>query len=324
MFSKVLVIGGAGFIGSHTVDHLLAGGHEVTCVDDLSTGSLANLTTALEHPSFQFIQADILVPGELEKIGKAARPEAMIHLAGLVSVTKAETEPTINFRLNIQGTHMACEVARNQGIRRLIFSSSAATYGDHQRIPLKERYPPRPVSQYGSSKLASEVIIKSYADSFGIETASLRYFNVYGPRQDPNSPYSGVISIFADRFQKRLPVTVFGDGTQTRDFVSVYDVARANCIAATGVATDSSAPLNICTGRRRSLNELIQIFQDLHPHEGQTVYQKFRAGEIIHSGGDPSRTRDVLGFSTNVTLEAGIRDLIDSAKPVRNAELVAA
>ena len=309
MQKLVLVTGAAGFIGSHTTELLLAKGFVVVGVDDLSTGSLENLGEVLGNPDFHFVEGDITEPGALNGVMMNHRPEAVIHLAGLVSVVRGQQDPSLNFRLNLESTHLVCEAARSSQVRRVVFASSAAIYGDCPDVPLDEYAPAMPISLYGAAKLASEQLMGGYSASFGMEVTCLRYFNVYGPRQDPKSPYSGVISIFSDRFHQGAPVTVFGDGSQTRDFVSVYDVAKANVAAATGTGV-GRASLNVCTGQRRSLVELLAIFQDLYPQAPSPVFSPARAGEILHSGGNPRRTREVLGFKPSLRLEDGIRDLV--------------
>ena len=313
MQSKVLITGAAGFIGSHTTDRLLSMGHEVIGVDDLSTGSIRNLADARTHDGFEFVKKDVLAPDVLNHLCETFRPDAIIHLAGLVSVTKAEEEPWLNFRLNIEATQVICETAREWGVKRVVFSSSAATYGDNTEQPLRETTLTHPLSLYGAAKQASEILIGAYENCFGLETMCLRYFNVYGPRQDPRSPYSGVISIFTDRFARGLPVTVYGDGFQTRDFVSVRDVARANSLAATGSSVSSSLPVNICTGKSRSLNELLDILENLYPDAPDREYRDARPGEIIHSAGVSDRAAHVLGFEAEIPLEEGIRELIQPA-----------
>jgi len=186
----------------------------------------------------------------------AKKPDAIIHLAALVSVQESMTNPDLNYALNIHATHLVAEAARRHAVHRIVFASSAAIYGDTTDFPIRESTDKKPISPYGSAKLASEAILLGHGAAFGLTVRCQRYFNVFGPRQDPASPYSGVISIFDRRYRDGKGVTIYGDGQQTRDFISVHDVARANVLAATA-PTVSSGVANICTGRATSLLEVI-------------------------------------------------------------------
>ena len=308
--NTILITGAAGFIGSHTVDRLLADTDcKIVAVDDLSTGKLSNLSDALNHSRFHFQNGDIRESGLLDGLCDLHKPSAIIHLAGLVSVSRAEKDPALNFDLNLHCTHRVAEAARNNGVTRIVFASSAACYGESDVLPLNEDQPVTPISMYGMAKLASEKLLTGYSKSYGIDTVCLRYFNVYGPRQDPNSPYSGVISRFADAFAGGIPATLFGNGTQTRDFVSVLDVARANCIAATASRIESGVR-NICTGKRCRLLDILGTFQALTPDAPAARFAPARVGDIHDSCGDPKLARQDLGFTSTVQLEEGLRDLI--------------
>lgn len=307
--SRILITGGAGFVGSHTVDRLLAMGCRVIVADDLSTGHLSNLRAASESRNFKFIRVDITAPGALDRLVESQQPDAIIHLAGLVSVVRAQDDPELNFRLNLLSTHLVAEAARRHGVRRIVFASSAAIYGDHPDLPLTESILPRPISLYGMAKRASEELLQGYGASFGIETVCLRYFNIFGPRQDPKSPYSGVISIFSDRFAADQPVTIYGDGRQTRDFIAVEDIARANALAAT---LPDLTPMicNICTGRPRPLLSILDVFRSVYPDAPPHRMESARDGEIRHSCGSPDRAAKQLGFRATTDLETGLRALI--------------
>jgi len=303
------VTGAAGFIGSHTVDRLLKEGHTVIGVDNLSTGRLSNLTNVKRSPRFHFVRADLMTDELMVRLCREHSVDSIIHLAGLVSVVEAQNKPSHNFTLNLHATHIVGEAARAAGVRRVVFASSAATYGDCPEIPLRENAQSNPLSVYGSAKLASEKYLLGFR-AYEMEVIFTRYFNVYGPRQDPKSPYSGVISIFSDRFRRGEPIQIFGDGKQTRDFISVFDVARANCLAATKEGAIQSGPINICTGQRRELNEMVEIFQDLFPNSPKPIKQPFRSGEILDSCGDPEYAAHSIGFRSEITLEQGIRQLM--------------
>lgn len=306
-----MVTGAAGFIGSHTVDRLLAEGHHVYGIDDLSTGSIDNLKGAMEHPNFELLVQDLVQPRFLEYFCKRYSPDAIIHLAALVSVVKAEEDPELNFRLNIQATHAVAEAARRSGVGRIVFASSAAVYGDTPEPPIREISEPNPIGNYGTAKLIGEFLLKQVTRSYGITTVRNRYFNVFGPRQDPSSPYSGVISLFTDRFSRGEPVTIFGDGGQTRDFVSVHDVAAANTIAATRDHVETGS-YNICTGQSRSLLELVDILQEVYPGSPSPRFADDRPGDIRDSLGCPNLAKEGLGFAAGVSFRDGIAELTAS------------
>lgn len=311
---RFLFTGGAGFIGSHVVDCLLQQGHEAIAVDDLTTGRPENLRSAALKENFRFSFGDICEPGILEALCEKFQPDAIIHLAGLVSVIRADQEPDLNFRLNLESTQRVVEAARKTGVSRIVFSSSAAVYGDTEDLPIVEGAEKSPINLYGSAKLLSEQLLAAHAATFDLSCVSLRFFNVYGPRQDPRSPYSGVMSIFADRFKRDLPVTVFGNGTQTRDFVSVFDVARAVAKAASAEEI-SSGEYNVATGRAVRILDILEAFQTMYPSAPSPQFETARSGEIMHSLADPSKAADELGFQARVSLQYGIRSLVSGGLP---------
>lgn len=305
---RVLVTGAAGFIGSHVVEEFLASGWEVVAVDDLSTGFAAHLKRSARDERFVFEFADITEHGILSGLCARYRPNAIVHLAGLVSVERAESEPSENFRLNVESTHLVAEAARLHGASRIVFASSAAVYGDSPTLPANEGERTKPSNLYGMAKRASEEILGGYSESFGIETACLRFFNVYGPRQNPDSPYSGVLSIFAKRFREREPVTIFGDGTQTRDFISVTDVARAVFLA-TSTEGLRREILNVCTGKAASLVDIVSHFRSIFPESPAARFAPPRMGDILHSVGDPRRMRETTGFEATDSIENRLGEL---------------
>lgn len=306
--STIVVTGAAGFIGSHTVDQLLYRGHRVIGVDNLSTGAKANLSRAYNSPNFELHQRDILEPSLMNALCKQVKPDAIIHLAALVSVARAEEEPQFNFQLNVQATQVVAEAARLAGVPRVVFASSAAVYGNNPEMPLTEKSATEPVGHYGTTKLMSEMLLHQYGRSYGITTVCNRYFNVFGPRQDPSSPYSGVISLFTDRFAKERPVTIFGDGQQTRDFVSVHDVSYANTLAALTPNVESGS-YNICTGQAHSLLDLISTLQKDYGRSQPPHFDAPRGGDIKHSLGSPDLAAEKLGFKAHIDFDRAISEL---------------
>ncbi|MEI2742992.1 MAG: NAD-dependent epimerase/dehydratase family protein [Candidatus Competibacter sp.] len=309
MTSSYLVTGAAGFIGSHSVEWLLGQGQRVVGVDNLRTGHLENLAAARASPNFEWVLADAGDEATMRALFERYRFAGVLHLAALVSVPESFRDPALNARLNLITTDTLAQLCLEFSCKRVVFASSAAVYGTAAALPNQESATPQPQSPYAAAKLASEVMLLGYAASFGLEAACLRYFNVYGPRQDPSSPYSGVLSIFTDRFQQGLPVTVYGDGEQTRDFISVKDVARANGQALTG-ARLASGRYNVCTGRAVSLNQVLAIYRELFPDVPPAGYADARVGDIRESLGDPSRLKELLKFQAQIAFDRGLRDLI--------------
>ncbi len=304
--STVLVTGAAGFIGSHTCDRLLAAGHTVVGLDNFRTGQRANLASASARPGFRLVEADLCAPGVLDALVAETRPEAMIHLAALVSVQESVQNPALNFELNLRGTQLVAEAARVHRVARVVFASSAAVYGDTPTLPLAERAGAlRPISPYGAAKLASESLLLGYAAAYGFTVRCHRYFNVYGPRQDPHSPYSGVISVFCDKLRAGISPTIFGDGEQTRDFVAVDDVARANVLAISAPQLGSGV-VNICSGQATSLNRLVGILRGLIAGAPAATHAAAKPTDIRHSLGAPGLARNEFAFATEVSLETGL------------------
>lgn len=306
--ARILITGAAGFIGSHTADLLLQEGHSVLGLDNFRTGRRENLERALRHPSFELAQADVAEPGRLGAAAASFRPQALIHLAALVSVPESIAKPEENERLNFGATRLVAEAARAHRIATIVFASSAAVYGGGAPLPVSEQAPCSPMSPYGEAKLRSEALLIEMAREGGPLVRCLRYFNVYGPRQDPSSAYSGVISRFAAAMAAGRPPTILGDGEQTRDFVYVGDAARANLLASTAPGR-SPAVMNICTGRACSLNGLFAAMADAWGFRGAAVHAAPRPGDIRHSLGEPGRARREIGFTAVTTLEEGLRAL---------------
>jgi len=303
-----LVTGAAGFIGSHSVEGLLAQDCRVIGVDNLRTGHLENLEIARTSPRFEWILADASDEAAMRALFEQHRFTGVLHLAALVSVPESFREPALNYRLNLAAADSIARLCLEFECRRLVFASSAAVYGAAAALPNRESATPRPQSPYAAAKLAAEVMLLGYAASYGLEAVCLRYFNVYGPRQDPSSPYSGVLSIFTDRFQRGLPVTVYGDGEQTRDFISVRDVAEYNGQALTRQDVVVGR-YNVCTGHAVSLKQVLAIYRELFPSAPPTEFASGRIGDIRHSLGDPALLREMLQFSAQTEFAQGLREL---------------
>lgn len=304
-----LVTGAAGFIGSHSVDLLLASGHAVIGLDNLRTGRLANLEQALRSGRFTFVEGDAADEATVDAVFAGRRIDGVLHLAALVSVPESFREPALNFRTNVAATDVVARACLRHGCPRVVFASSAAVYGDRAELPNRESAAPQPMSPYAAAKLASEELLLGYAASYGLHAVCFRYFNVYGVRQDPGSPYSGVLSIFTDRFAAGLPVTVYGDGEQTRDFVSVHDVARANATALIAEAAGSGR-FNVCTGVAVSLNRVLDVYRRLYPSSAGVAYAEARVGDIRHSCGDAGALAKRFDVRARVEIEAGLGALV--------------
>jgi UDP-glucose 4-epimerase len=307
----VVVTGGAGFIGSHTVDRLIGAGHRVTVLDDFRTGKRSNLAQHAGNAQLSVIVCDVShgIFAALAPVTAAHGPvERIVHLAAQVSVVNSVANPLVDMQVNYGGTLHVLEYARATGAAKVVFASSAAVYGDVVAMPVDEDTPTRPVSPYGIDKLASEHALDYYAAVHGVPTTALRFFNVYGPRQDPSSPYSGVISIFADRARAGRPLTIFGDGGQTRDFVYVGDVVRA--IAAGLGDAGNRTVANVGTGREITVLELARTVVELCGGKSAIDHAPARAGEILKSRARVDRLRDALGITAETTLLDGLRETL--------------
>ncbi|HMG20147.1 MAG TPA: SDR family NAD(P)-dependent oxidoreductase [Kofleriaceae bacterium] len=306
-----VVTGGAGFIGSHTVDRLLAAGHRVVVLDDFRTGKRANLAHHAGSDRLDVIACDVShgIFTALAPITAAHGPvERIVHLAAQVSVVHSVQNPLVDMQVNYGGTLHVLEYARATRVKKVVFASSAAVYGEVATMPVGEDTPTRPVSPYGIDKLASEHALDYYSAVHGVPATSLRFFNVYGPRQDPSSPYSGVISIFADRARAGRAITIFGDGGQTRDFVYVGDVVRA-IVAALGDAGDRVIA-NVGTGGEITVLALARSIVELCGGKSPIEHLPARAGEILRSRARVDRLRDALGVVAETSLVDGLRETL--------------
>jgi nucleoside-diphosphate-sugar epimerase len=303
--SVCLVTGGAGFIGSHLVEALLARGDRVRVLDNLSSGYLENLSAVIDQ--IELIEGDIRDEPTTQKA--TAGVDFVFHLAALVSVPQSMAAPVEAESINAIGTLNVLQAAKTAGVRCVVLSSTCAIYGDEPTLPKTETMQPQPQSPYAISKLAAENYSQLFHEAFALKTVILRYFNVFGPRQDPSSPYSGVISIFVDKLSQGFAPTIFGDGQQTRDFVFVGDVVRANLLAA---ATQQAAGqvFNIGTGRPVTINQLFENLCRLFECDMAPPYDAPRPGDIVHSYADPTQAQTILRWSPQVSLEEGLRQLM--------------
>lgn len=299
--SKALVTGGAGFIGSHLVDTLVTEGCDVVVLDDLSSGSLSNLKHVKDK--ITFYQGNIKDQKILMKAAKNC--EVIFHQAAMVSVTKTVDNPVDSAFINDMGTLFVLESARQNKVKRVVLASSSAVYGDDPFLPKHENMSPKPMSPYAVQKLTGELNAHIYHDLYGIETVCLRYFNVYGPRQDPSSPYSGVISIFMTRAVSKKPPVIYGDGKQYRDFVFVKDVVKANLLAAT--KDDAAGQIfNIGTGKQVSINSLWDMISLFSGLKVEPEYTPMRPGDILESVASIEQAKSALGFEPDYLFEKGL------------------
>jgi UDP-glucose 4-epimerase len=303
-----IITGAAGFIGSHLTEQLLAEGHSVTAVDNLTTGSLNNLPN---HPRLQFLQKDILTCQPEDFNGKV---DGIAHLAATPSVMESWWQPLEKHHNNLSATVAVIQLCQALGIPKLVFASSAAVYGGQISLPIAEHHPTAPMSPYGLQKLVSEKYANLFAQQLGFSFVGLRLFNVFGPRQRPNSPYSGVISIFVSAMQQGLPITIYGDGTQTRDFIYVKDVAIAFTKALTTPMTSGeSLTCNIGTGNSISLMQLVNSLKPCFPGWNADVrFAPTRTGDIQHSQADISQADSRLGFSARWSIQSSMQPFVQS------------
>jgi UDP-glucose 4-epimerase len=306
--AKVCVTGAAGFIGGHLVEALLAEGHEVVGLDDLSSGKRENLP---ENSGFSFVEGSIADPRAAEAaIGGA---KWVFHLAAIPSVPLSMREPVRTNAVNVGGTVNVLESARRFGAERVVLACSCAAYGDGPEQPKHEGLPPRPMSPYAAQKIAAELYAQTWSRAYGLPCVALRFFNVYGPRQDPRSEYAAAIPRFATRLLAGERPIVYGDGLQTRDFVHVTDVVRAIRLAAVAERAAGEV-INVASGRSASLIELIGILKQVIGSTGEIEHQAPRAGDLRASSADISKARELLGYEPRVQLEDGLASLVESLR----------
>ena len=306
---KYLVTGGAGFIGSHITRTLLERGNQVRILDNFSSGKRENL----KGLDIELIEGDLR---DTSKVAEAVKGmDIVFHEAAFVSVPESMEKPLECLDVNVTGTSIVFEAARKAGVKRVVVASSAAVYGDSEAYPLSEETPLRQLSPYATSKRIDEKYAELFTNQFGLEVAALRYFNVYGPRQRPDSMYAAAVPIFIRRMLDNKPITIYGDGGQTRDLVNVRDVVQANLLASEHPAAPGKV-FNVCTGVETRLLDLLDILYEIFPNAPKHVHAEPRAGDIYRSIGTPKKIVETLGFKPNVTLAEGLKEAVEE---MRNA-----
>jgi UDP-N-acetylglucosamine/UDP-N-acetyl-alpha-D-glucosaminouronate 4-epimerase len=308
-----LVTGGAGFIGSHLTEELVRRGHRVRVADSLVTGRRSNL----DHvPDIEFLEGDL---AELDVARQAVKDvDFVLHQAAIPSVPRSVSDPITSNRANVDGTLNVLVAARDARVRRLVFAGSSSAYGDTPTLPKHEGMPNTPLSPYALQKVVGEQYLQMFTKLYGLETVSTRYFNVFGPRQDPSSPYSGVISVFATALLDGRSPTIFGDGEQTRDFTYIANVVDG-VLRACEADDASGQVINVATGGRVSLNTLFETMRQLIGVDVQPLYAEPRAGDVRDSQADITKARRILGYEPSVSFEEGLRKTVEWYRASRTA-----
>jgi nucleoside-diphosphate-sugar epimerase len=306
-----LVTGGAGFIGSHLSEELIRRGHRVRVADSLVTGKLSNL----DHlPAVELLQGDLADPEFARRA--VAGADFVLHQAALPSVPRSVKDPITSNRANVDATLNVLVASRDAGVKRVVFAGSSSAYGNTLTLPKHEEMPNSPLSPYALQKVVGEQYLQMFTALYGLETVTIRYFNVFGPRQDPSSPYSGVISLFATALLENRSPTIYGDGEQTRDFTYVANVVDG-VLRATDAPGASGQIINVATGHRISLNQLFEAMRRLIGADVKPHYATLRAGDVRDSQADITRARDILGYEPIVSFEEGLRRTVDWYRTLR-------
>ena len=303
---RYVVTGGAGFIGSNTVDELVRRGETVIVLDDLSSGKEDNLAEV--RSKISFIKGSIT---DLEAVRKAMQSaDYVIHLAARTSVPRSVKDPIDTNKINVEGTLNVLVAARDAKVKRLVFAASSSAYGETPTLPKVETMQPEPISPYGVAKYAGELYSQTFGRVFGLENVSLRYFNIFGPRQDPDSPYSGVLAKFCTAFLEKTQPLVFGDGEQSRDFTFVENAVAANLLACEA-PNASGKVFNVGTGTRITLNQTLALLANLTGNKLETKYEPSRDGDIRDSQANITQAREILNYEPLVNFEEGLRRTIE-------------
>jgi nucleoside-diphosphate-sugar epimerase len=305
---RVLVTGGAGFIGSHLVEELLRVGASVRVLDNFSSGKRENLETF--HGDLEILEDDLR---NTEAVKAATRDvELVFHLAAFISVPQSMVDPEECFAINVAGTVKLLEAARRAGVRKVVLSSSTAVYGNPDKFPTDEETPLHPLSPYALSKQVNELYGRLYTQTFKLPVTALRYFNVYGPRQRPDSAYAAAISIFSRKLVNGETITIYGDGKQSRDFIFVKDVVNANLLAAKSDA--AGEVFNVCTGCETTLLDLLETLSEVSTHQPKVRFEAPRPGDIYRSKGNPNKAAEILGFRAGTSLANGLAQTVEWMK----------
>ncbi len=302
---KVIITGGAGFIGSHLAEELVKRGYYVVILDNLSTGKRENITELLKNGNVEFIQGSITDLSLLQPMFRGV--QYVFHQAALGSVPRSVANPLASHETNITGTLNVLLAARDNKVKKVILASSSSVYGDTPTLPKKEDMPPHPLSPYAVTKLSGEYYSQVFQEVYQLPTVCLRYFNVYGPRQDPNSQYAAVIPNFIKKANNSESPVIFGNGEQTRDFTFVKDVVAANILAA---ESEICGLFNISRGESVTINQIAKLISDLVENRVKPIYQKPRPGDVLHSLADVSRARS-FGYKSQYTLDMGLAETIN-------------
>jgi nucleoside-diphosphate-sugar epimerase len=312
---RFVVTGGAGFIGSNTVDELVKRGHSVVVLDDLSAGKEENLSEV--RNKITFIKGSI---ADMETVRKAMHEaEYVLHLAARTSVPRSVKDPIESNRVNIDGTLNILVAARDAKVKRVVFAASSAAYGETPTLPKVETMPAVPISPYGITKFVGEMYLQVFGRCYGLENVSLRYFNVFGPRQDPGSPYSGVLAKFCNAFLDQTQPTIFGDGEHTRDFTYVENAVEANLLACEAPHV-SGKVFNVGFGGRTSLNRVVELLGKISGTPLEAKHEPAREGDIKDSQADISAARELLGYEPRVDFEEGLRRTMEWYRSQRQAK----
>jgi nucleoside-diphosphate-sugar epimerase len=305
--SRVLVTGGAGFIGSHLAERLCREGHRLRVLDNFATGRRESLASI--HDEVELVEGDVR---SYEQVHRCVRDcELVFHQAALPSVPRSVQDPVTSHESNATGTLNVLLAARDEGVRRVIFASSSSVYGANRELPSREETPALPIAPYAVAKLAAENYCRAFSEVYGLETVSLRYFNVFGPRQDPLSEYAAVVPRFSTAMLDGRPPVVYGDGEQSRDFTYIDNAVEANLLAATAPGVDGQV-FNIACGEAISLNTLLEELRGVTGSEVDAVHEAPRRGELRHSLADISRARATLGYVPGVSFREGLSRTVAS------------
>ena len=302
---SILITGGAGFIGSNIAELLLAKGHRVVILDDLSTGKMENVLSLKKSDNLKFIKGSIMESGLLRSIIKSENISHISHHAAVASVAKSVADPVKTMEINVSGTANLFHIAAEYGCKRIVFASSSAVYGDSPELPKKETMPFATKSPYAMSKASNELLASVFHDLYGIDIVGLRYFNVYGKRQDPASDYAAVIPKFITQALRNEPITIEGDGRQTRDFVYIEDVVNANIAALTGERSIGSV-FNVANGQQTSILELARLIIEVTESKSEISFKPARSGDIRDSVGDIGAMTDHLEHRNKFTMQEGL------------------